>query len=224
MLRTRYLFVIFAVLLGFSGGSAAEPAPYYTGRASMEAVVEEIGHALYQNITCTLNKCVPLACCNFVEGGDLDKTSRFGRILGEGLGDYLSRKGYKVIETQLRRDSIQIIENQGKFGLSRDLDLVRESFAIQAVIAGTYERLGENQVFISARLVSTRDSAILSSCSRQLGVGQDVLGLFEEEAEEPGDEAPEQPEPADETPIVESDIRRLRLDSPEDIELIQKFG
>lgn len=160
----------------------AENAPYYYKYTSIEKISNKIGSEIYENITSTINKTLPIAYCTFVELDNFEHTSSFGKIIGDSLGEYLSRRGYKVIETQLRVKSIAIKKDLGQFGLTRDMNLLRKNFNIQALLVGTYELVNKNSVYISAKLISTFDNSILSSCSFHFGVHNSLKNLFQPES------------------------------------------
>ncbi len=100
---------------------------------------------------------------SFVNVNNLEESSTFGRIIAEQISSRLSQAGYKVCEMKLRQKSIFMEKEKGEFLLSRDLHEVVRKHNASAVVVGTYGE-GNRSIYVSARIVSTADSTIISSC------------------------------------------------------------
>jgi len=185
----------------------------------------KVAFHLYENINVEINKTYPIAYSTFVEIDDFDKTSTFGIILGDSIGEYLSRRGFNVIETQFREASLLLKKKTGQISLSRDRKHLRENFDIQAVVAGTYKLIDSKSVYISAKLISTVDNSILSACSFQFEMHEDLDDLFRSQAihaaKKTSKDAKESKQPQ-EYGKIESGQKTLSLKSKKNIKLIQE--
>ncbi len=82
-------------------------------------------------------------------------------MASQQLVSQLTAAGYAVKE-MLLRDSVYISASQGEFLLSREISEISTEHDAQAVLVATYA-VGENNVFVTARLIRTADSVILAS-------------------------------------------------------------
>jgi TolB-like protein len=102
-----------------------------------------------------------IIAASFADIDDLTRSSSFGRVASQQLVSQLTAAGYAVKE-MLLRDSVYISASQGEFLLSREISEISTEQDAQAVLVGTYA-VGENNVFVTARLIRTADSVILAS-------------------------------------------------------------
>ncbi len=123
-----------------------------------------------------LNPEKALITATFVNIDNLEKTSSLGRIVSEQVGSRFSEKGYQVVE-MLLRNSVYIRQKQGEFLLSRELRNISTAHNAQAVIVGTYA-LGRNNVYVTARLIRSKDSVILASYDYSLPLDRDVAYML----------------------------------------------
>lgn len=199
----------------------AQPHPEFHRHLSVEEIARYIGFNLHENIRSYIDKTSPVAYCTFVDIDDLEKTSSFGRMLGDSVGAFLSRKGYKVIETQLRDGRLAIRENAGQFGLTREMQSLRNDFQIQAILVGTYKIVDEESVYVSSRLINAVDNSILSSFSLHFPIHKSLLSLFEAGTAGHAGKKSSKTD-AEESARPENGIAVLSLDNPADIRTVQK--
>lgn len=219
----RYKLIIFFLIPYFLvfQNCYSETSPYYRDNTSLDVLIDEVAFTLYQNINTSINKSYPIAYSTFVEIDDFDKTSTFGIILGDSIGDYLCRRGFKVVETQFREASLFLNKKAGQVSLSRDRNHLREKFDIQAVVAGSYKLINSEKLYISAKLISTIDNSILSSCSFQFGIHEDLVELFQSQTIH-SDVDSNASKHSKEYGKIESGQKMLGPKSKEDIKLIQE--
>lgn len=117
-----------------------------------------------------------ILAASFVNIDDLKDTSTFGRVASQQIATQFTRAGYKVKEMLLRKNVI-IKQKTGEFLLSRELKEISVKHNAQAVIVGTYA-LASNYVYLTAKLVNTVDSTVLSSYDYRIPVDRDVKKLF----------------------------------------------
>ena len=109
----------------------------------------------------------PLLVASFVNINRLDQSSAFGRIVSEQIASRFAQNGYKIIEMKLRDRSVYIKEAKGEFLLSRDLKAISKMHNASVVIVGTYAE-GYDTVYVSARMVLTSNSEVVSSSDRAI--------------------------------------------------------
>lgn len=118
----------------------------------------------------------PIAVTTFVEIDNLYQSSTFGRILAEQLISELSMKGYNVTEIRLS-DAVQIIENEGELGLSREINTLRPQQNLSGLVVGTYA-VSDKRVYINARLIDPGSSRIISVGSVEMSKDKEISQLL----------------------------------------------
>lgn len=119
----------------------------------------------------------PILVTSFVDIDNLQKTSTFGRVVGEQIGSRIAQQGYQVIEMKMRTGSIFVRERLGELVLSRELREISFQHDAYAVVVGTYGASKES-VYVTAKLVRANDSVILSSYDYWLPVGPDTKKML----------------------------------------------
>jgi len=162
-----------SLLLGLAGCEgmprANKPEPV---KADIVGSSHTAADVLVQRSTGALDPAKALIAATFVNIDNLEKTSSFGRIVSEQLATRFSESGFQVIEMLLRSD-VYIKQRQGEFLLSRELRNISSEHNAQAVIVGTYA-VGRKNVYVTARLIRSKDSVILASYDYSLPLDQDV--------------------------------------------------
>ncbi len=162
-----------SLILGLAG---CEGLPTNSRPKPVKADIVGSSHAaadvLMRRSAGTLDPAKALIAATFVNIDNLDKTSSFGRIVSEQLGTRFSESGFQVVE-MLLRNNVYIKQRQGEFLLSRELRNISAEHNAQAVIVGTYA-LGRKNVYVTARLIRSRDSVILASYDYSLPLDHDV--------------------------------------------------
>ncbi len=115
----------------------------------------------------------------FVNLNALYATSTLGRFLGEQMIAELARSGVNVIEVR-KTPHILIRDNNGEFGLSRNLDELEYSRPAQFMVVGTYTYARE-QIFLYARLIRNSDAMICASASLVFGMDRMVREMLADE-------------------------------------------
>ena len=120
------------------------------------------GDMLERNLLYYLDRTLPILSTSFVNLDNLKETSAFGRLVGVQIASRFSQHGYRVIDIRLSNGKVLVQERNGELVLSRDMKRINNCQDAQAILVGTYTIAG-NRAFVSTRLVSTLDNAILSS-------------------------------------------------------------
>jgi len=119
----------------------------------------------------------PILVASFVNIDNLQQSSTFGRMVAEQIGSRIAQRGYKVIEMKLRTSTVFVQKQTGELLLSRELREISLQHDAYAVVVGTYGASKEI-VYVTAKLVRTEDSVILSSYDYRLPVGADTKQML----------------------------------------------
>ncbi|MCK5720333.1 MAG: hypothetical protein KAH84_10360 [Thiomargarita sp.] len=119
----------------------------------------------------------PILVASFVNINNLQQSSTFGLIVAEQIGSRFAQRGYKIIELKLRTDSIFVQQQTGELLLSRELQAISLQHDAYAVIVGTYAA-GKEIVYVTAKLVRTKDNVILNSYDYSLPLGPNTKQML----------------------------------------------
>lgn len=119
----------------------------------------------------------PVLVASFVNIDNLQESSTFGRMIAEQIGSRIAQRGYKVIELKLRTNTIFVQKQTGELLLSRKLREISLQHDAYAVVVGTYAASKES-VYVTAKLIRSEDSVILSSYDYRLPVGPDTKQML----------------------------------------------
>ncbi len=102
-----------------------------------------------------------MLAASFANIDNLSQSSSFGRIASQQLVSAFAAEGYQFVELLLR-NNVYVDQNQGEFLLSRTLSDISAEHNADVVLVGTYA-IAERNIYVTARLIRTRDSIILAS-------------------------------------------------------------
>lgn len=168
----RYtLLIILAACLAFSGASGCvtpgddgpgsvvvNPPP---GSLLLDSSVFA-ADALYANVWNRIGPDSMVTTVSFVNLGDLDRTSGFGRVVSQQIGSRLAQYGFAVVEGRLRNAMAYRVK-EGEFMLSREAaKLLITEYSAQAALVGAYT-VSSDKVFVSVRLVSLESGALIGA-------------------------------------------------------------
>jgi TolB-like protein len=111
---------------------------------------------------------------------DLDRSSTFGRMVGEQVSSRMAQLGYAVQEIRLR-NSLMIKDGTGELILSRDLNRIGRESNAQAIVAGTYA-VGGQWIYVTLRLIGAGSGQVLSSVDFVVPVDRDTSRLVAQPA------------------------------------------
>lgn len=111
-----------------------------------------------------------------VELNSFTETSTFGRLLSEFLTSRMTQHDYDVILVTLRDDALKV-NDEGQFLLSREIKNLAADHNARTALVGTYT-VADQHVFISLRLVSTVENAILSAVDRVVPIDNVIRDLL----------------------------------------------
>lgn len=136
---------------------------------------------------------MPLLVTTFVDNNDLEKTSKFGRVLQEHISSRLVQLGYSVKEIKMT-GKLLIEPRSGESILSRDLSKISPSIKSQAILVGTISATNRT-LYVSARFVNPVNNAIISSMDYKLCMDETILAMFGLQRETTSGEIEEPPRP-----------------------------
>lgn len=119
---------------------------------------------------------MPILVTTFVDNNDLDKTSKFGRVVQEHISSRLVQLGYTVKEIKMT-GQLMIEPKSGEWILSRDLTRISPSVKSQAILVGTIS-IANRTMYVSSRLVHPVNNTILASTDSRLCMDDAILAMF----------------------------------------------
>jgi TolB-like protein len=122
----------------------------------------------------------PIAVATFVDLDNLYGTSTFGRLLAEQLMSELAMKGYNVLEVR-QSDALQVLFEQGEFGLSREVTRLRSHQDVSGLVVGTYT-VSPVRIYINARLIDPASSVILSAGTVEMSKTDEIARMLRNNA------------------------------------------
>jgi TolB-like protein len=171
-MRNNIYAYLFALLLVAGCSKRFDDLPVFSALPILEYENSSVGrfktsyladqiHAYFRG-----NASAPLAVATFVDLDNLYNSSTFGRLLGEQLMSELAMKGYNVLEVR-QSDALQIMMEQGEFGLSRDVKRMRPHQDVSGLIVGTYTA-SLDRIYVNARLIDPANALVLSAGSVEM--------------------------------------------------------
>jgi len=101
-----------------------------------------------------------VAITSFVDLHQLNKTTHFGRVLGESLFNELYKRGVKVMD--FRGQRTLIVNANGEFFLSRNAKKLHTPIQNKYVLVGTYTKIAEG-VLINTRIVDNKNGRVMAT-------------------------------------------------------------
>lgn len=166
-------------LLALFGKKTPEPAFDPAKAAAFQKIIAKLGRALVENAKEELDDESVLTVSTFVNLNNLYTTSGLGRYLGEQMIGELQKQGFNVIDVR-KTPGIMVSENQGEYGLSRDMDELTFIHKAQAMVVGTYSAT-ETELLLNARILRNEDGMVLSTASLVLPIDSLVGRLLADE-------------------------------------------
>jgi len=107
---------------------------------------------------------------------DLQRSSRFGRVLAEAIGSELFKQGGVVRDVRSAR-SLFVQPQNGELILSRDVEKLAEDVDARAVLAGTYS-VGATSVVVNIRMIDFMTGDIISVAMTELARTRTIDSLL----------------------------------------------
>jgi len=176
-----FIFSILVVLFSFSGcakpsfNGSSDPtldkvrnAEYNGPYAQTDKIYQNLNGAIYaiadelflSNSNKDKNTSVILT--SFVDLNQLNKTTTFGRLLGESMFNELHIRNFKIID--FRGQDAVSVNADGEFHLTRDVEKLKDHIeAVEYVVVGTYVKFEEKNILINARILDSETGEVIST-------------------------------------------------------------
>ncbi len=152
--------LLLGALLILSGCSSNNLPVAQNQSKSLNIVINQIANQLLQSANLKETKLESIAITSFVDLDKFNKTTHFGRMLGESMYNELFKRGFKI--TEFRGQSAISINANGEYFISRDHTKLKDSFTNKYVLVGTYTMF-DNKYMINARIMDNISGAIVAT-------------------------------------------------------------
>jgi TolB-like protein len=164
LVRTSLIIVMFAVY--FQGcnqntivipkDKASTNEVYFT----INDAILSLANQLSKNNTLSQKDTGTITVTSFVDLQQLNKTSQFGRVIGESLFSELFVRGFNV--SDFRGQNAITINANGEFYITRNITMLQSEVSNTYILVGTYSKIDQN-VIINARILDNKTGKIVSS-------------------------------------------------------------
>lgn len=127
---------------------------------TLNDAILSIANQLSKNNKISLKDSGTITLTSFVNLKSLNKTSQFGRVLGESLFSELFVRGFNI--TDFRGQNAISINNSGEFFISRDINKISKEVSNTYILVGTYSKIDQN-IMINARILDNKTGKIVTS-------------------------------------------------------------
>lgn len=127
---------------------------------NINATIAQLADRLLMSSRIPYNRMGDIAVTSFVDLHQLNKTTHFGRTVGETMFDELFVRGFNV--TDFRGQSTISVNANGEYFLSRDVNLLRNNIQNQYILVGTYSKFNED-IIVNARIIDNINGTIVAS-------------------------------------------------------------
>ena len=99
---------------------------------------------------------------SFVDLDNFEKTTTFGRILGESLFNELHIRNFKIID--FRGQDAVSVNSSGEFHITRDVNKLKDHIEfVKYIVVGTYVKFEHNSILINARILDSESGEVIST-------------------------------------------------------------
>ncbi|MBF0357600.1 MAG: hypothetical protein HQL70_03265 [Magnetococcales bacterium] len=113
---------------------------------------------------------------SFVDERDMNETSPFGRLLSRQFSNRFTQAGYKIVEVKLRKNFL-LQQGKGQLILTRELEKIRDSHDVFAVLAGSYVT-SQSRIFVTAQVVRLADGVTIAAEDFDMPLTRDIQSLL----------------------------------------------
>jgi len=109
-----------------------------------------------------IKKTTGVILTSFVDLNQLNKTTTFGRLLGESMYNELHIRKFDV--TDFRGQDAVSVNADGEFHITRDVNKLKDHIeSIEYIVVGTYVKFEGNSVLINARILDSESGKVIST-------------------------------------------------------------
>jgi len=115
-----------------------------------------------QLLVSNVSKITDVILTSFVDLNKLNKTTTFGRLLGESMYNELHIRKFHV--TDFRGQDAISVNGDGEFHITRDVTKLKDHIGnIEYIVVGTYVKFEAGTVLINARILDSESGNIIST-------------------------------------------------------------
>ena len=163
----KYIFAI-TLIIFFSGCTPQleiqKPQHKETTQSTQFDKLDDLIPAMANNLFKTKNidlNNTKVAITSFVDLSHLNKTTTFGRVLAESMVSELHTRGFKV--TDFRGQDSIVVNADGEFHLTRDIEKLRKQLNNSTVLVATYSKFDHGSIAINARIINFDSGDVLAT-------------------------------------------------------------
>ena len=127
---------------------------------TIDEVITNIADQLLSSTKLENIKADTVAITSFVDLHKFNKTTHFGRVLGESMYSELFKRGFTI--TDFRGQSSISINANGEYFISRDHKRLKSSFTNKYVLVGTYTIFNQ-QYMINVRIIDNISGVVVAT-------------------------------------------------------------
>jgi TolB-like protein len=128
---------------------------------SLDDTIVRLSDKLKDNSTLDLEKISgTVTVTSFVDLNNLDKTTQFGRLLGESMLSELFSRGFNV--SDFRGQGVITIDKDGEFYITRDARKLEAEVPNTYILVGTYTKIG-GSTLLNARIIDNTTGKLVAS-------------------------------------------------------------
>jgi len=137
-----------------------EKASSNTVNLTLNEAILSLANQLSQNNKMNQRDTGTITLTSFVNLKKLNRTSQFGRVLGESLFSELFVRGFNV--TDFRGQNAISVNKTGEFFITRNIEKLDSEVPNSYILVGTYSKIDQN-VMINARILDNKTGKLISS-------------------------------------------------------------
>lgn len=162
----KKITTLLVCLLALSGCASREPRYEDSQNSIFIKTNYDAVDKLFATATVPIDRNTPMLVSTLVSIDDLNRSSRFGRLISEQISSRITQLGFNVTELKLR-NSVAIKEDAGELLLSRDVRELSKSHNAQAVLVGNYA-VSANQIYMTLKIVTVADNRAVAAFNYML--------------------------------------------------------
>ncbi len=160
---TKLISLVLLLLTLFSGceKNATSNQPLPPQQLSLDSTIISIANKLKQSSTINFKEDQStVTTTSFVDLNMLNKTTQFGRLLGESMLSELFRRGFNI--TDFRGQGAITINQTGEFYITRDSTKLQNEVPNTYILVGTYTKIEDNTL-INVRIIDNHSGKLIAS-------------------------------------------------------------
>lgn len=124
------------------------------------AIVAVADQLLVSNVS--KNKNTSILLTSFVDLNKLNKTTTFGRLVGESMFNELHVRKFNI--TDFRGQDAVSVNADGEFHLTRDINKLKDNIeTVEHIVVGTYTKFENDTILINARILDSENGSVIST-------------------------------------------------------------